>query len=142
MARLSASSSCTPALFKCEETISKGQESTSMAALPCACMSTSTSTPASSSKESWNMMINSHEQDENSDQDIVAINGCSTPKARRFRIPDISSSSCPPAPKKRRVTSSYVSNRSPIAFYAPPDIELFFFLAFQNIPAGVALQKI
>ncbi|KAG2687057.1 hypothetical protein I3760_09G035600 [Carya illinoinensis] len=136
MAPASASSSCsTPALFKCEETKSKGQESTSMAALPaCACSTTST-TPASSSRESLNMMINSHEKDENSDQDIVAIKGFSTPKARRFRIPDISYSSCPPAPKKRRVTSSYVSNRSPIAFYAPPDIELFFFLAFQNIPA-------
>lgn len=64
----------------------------------------------------------------NGDEGIL-VSGCSTPKAQRFRIPD--TSSCPPAPKKRRVSSL-----SPIAvapFFAPPDIELFFFLAFQNI---------
>lgn len=130
----SSSSSSTPSLFKCEEAKPKHQETSMEGLRPCDC---STSSTASSSKESRNMMINSQQDDDNqnSDQDIVAINiGCSTPKGRRFRIPDISSS-CPPAPKKRRVTSRYVSNTSPTAFYASPDIELFFFLAFQNIPA-------
>jgi hypothetical protein len=89
-------------------------------------------------KESWNISSLQQEDDNiNGDhQQDILVSGCSTPKAQRFRIPEISS--CPPAPKKRRVTSSSscISNRSsPIAFFAPPDIELFFFLAFQNIPA-------
>ncbi|KAI9196533.1 hypothetical protein LWI28_024738 [Acer negundo] len=59
--------------------------------------------------------------------------GCSTPKAERFRIPEIVT--CPPAPKKQRVmTSSNCSlHRTPIAFYAPPDLELFFFCALRDI---------
>ncbi|KAJ4971671.1 hypothetical protein NE237_004770 [Protea cynaroides] len=59
------------------------------------------------------------------------ISGCSTPKAQRFRIPEILS--CPPAPKKRRVASNYSSPRTPISFFAPPDLELFFFFAFRDI---------
>ncbi|KAB1200381.1 hypothetical protein CJ030_MR0G007464 [Morella rubra] len=87
---------------------------------------------ASSSKSSRDMITG---QKSMSGVDNLVISGCSTPKASRFRIPE--TSSCPPAPKKRRLsstTSSYVSNRSPIPFFAPPDIELFFLLAFQNIP--------
>lgn len=54
--------------------------------------------------------------------------GCSTPKAKRFRIPELLT--CPPAPKKRRVTSNCTSsNKIPIAFFASLDIELFFFSA-------------
>ncbi|XP_022944116.1 cyclin-dependent protein kinase inhibitor SMR13 [Cucurbita moschata] len=50
--------------------------------------------------------------------------GCSTPKAERFRIPDILT--CPPAPKKPRPSSDCSLRRSPIAFFAPPELELFF----------------
>uniref|UniRef100_A0A2K1ZX84 Uncharacterized protein n=1 Tax=Populus trichocarpa TaxID=3694 RepID=A0A2K1ZX84_POPTR len=74
------------------------------------------STTATSSKESCN----------------EGIVGCSTPKAQRFKIPE--TLSCPPAPMKRRVTTKCSSKKSPIAFFASPDIELFFFLAFHNIP--------
>jgi hypothetical protein len=97
----------------------------------------STSSTASSFKESWDI-INGHEDhNNNGTEDILVTTGCSTPKAQRFRIPEMSS--CPPPPKKRRVSSSSscVSNLSPMNFFAPPDIELFFFLAFQNIPAWV-----
>nr|POE49926.1 cyclin-dependent protein kinase inhibitor smr13 [Quercus suber] len=86
---------------------------------------------ASNSVESWNI---NNGQDYNNGEDI-SVTVCSTPKAQRFRIPEMLS--CPPAPKKRRVTSSFVSDsniRSPIPFFAPPEIELFFFLALQNIP--------
>ncbi|CAK9164690.1 unnamed protein product [Ilex paraguariensis] len=71
--------------------------------------------------------------------DFIDLNGadvptsaCSTPKAERFRIPEIQT--CPPAPKKRRVVSSCSLQRTPIAFFAPPDLELFFFFALQDIP--------
>nr|GMD71478.1 cyclin-dependent protein kinase inhibitor SMR9 [Ipomoea batatas] len=62
---------------------------------------------------------------------------CSTPKAERFRIPAMET--CPPAPKKRRVMTSWPppslrrsSNTPPIAFFAPPDIELFFYFALRG----------
>ncbi|KAK3032974.1 hypothetical protein RJ639_035802 [Escallonia herrerae] len=58
--------------------------------------------------------------------------GCSTPKAQKYRIPEIVT--CPPAPKKRRVASSCSLRRSPIAFFAPPDLELFFVFALGDIP--------
>ncbi|KAG6590203.1 Cyclin-dependent protein kinase inhibitor SMR13, partial [Cucurbita argyrosperma subsp. argyrosperma] len=55
---------------------------------------------------------------------------CSTPKAERFRIPEIKI--CPPAPKKQRITSNCSSQKpSPISFFASPDIEMFFFLSSQ-----------
>ncbi|KAK9939672.1 hypothetical protein M0R45_016361 [Rubus argutus] len=56
---------------------------------------------------------------------------CSTPKAERFRIPEIVS--CPPAPKKQRVNSNCLFRRTPIAFFAPPDLELFFYFANRGI---------
>ncbi|RDX72980.1 Cyclin-dependent protein kinase inhibitor SMR13, partial [Mucuna pruriens] len=57
---------------------------------------------------------------------------CSTPKGKRFRIPEVLT--CPPAPKKRRVAITCSSKRSPIAFFASPDIELFFFSAIKTVP--------
>ncbi|KAL3533808.1 hypothetical protein ACH5RR_007329 [Cinchona calisaya] len=63
--------------------------------------------------------------------------GCSTPKAKRFRIPEILS--CPSAPKKRRVVAVAADDclskgsSTTIAFFAPPDLEAFFFSAFQKI---------
>ncbi|XP_022148810.1 cyclin-dependent protein kinase inhibitor SMR15-like [Momordica charantia] len=58
--------------------------------------------------------------------------GCSTPRAERFRIPEIVT--CPPAPKKQRPVSDCSFRRSPIAFFAPPELELFFFFALPDIP--------
>ena len=59
----------------------------------------------------------------------------STPKAKRFRIPEIRT--CPSAPKKRRIAAAdqCLSKRSSttIAYFAPPDIEVFFLGAFQKI---------
>ncbi|XP_050221320.1 cyclin-dependent protein kinase inhibitor SMR13 [Mercurialis annua] len=55
---------------------------------------------------------------------------CSTPKAKKFRIPEIET--CPPAPKKQRVISNCSLKRRPIAFFASPDLELFFFCALRH----------
>ncbi|KAF5937216.1 hypothetical protein HYC85_024722 [Camellia sinensis] len=62
----------------------------------------------------------------------VTTSGCSTPKGQRFQIPEIST--CPPAPKKQRVLSNCSLRRTPIAFFAPPDLELFFFFALRDVP--------
>uniref|UniRef100_A0A9I9D8H1 Uncharacterized protein n=1 Tax=Cucumis melo TaxID=3656 RepID=A0A9I9D8H1_CUCME len=59
--------------------------------------------------------------------DECSDGGCSTPKAERHRIPEILT--CPPAPKKPRAVSDCSFRRSPIAFFAPPELELFFFVA-------------
>ncbi|KAH7543537.1 uncharacterized protein LOC107412600 [Ziziphus jujuba] len=70
--------------------------------------------------------------DNDDDDDGVSTSECSTPKAQRFRIPEIVT--CPPAPKKQRVVSDFSTlQRSPIAFYAPPDLELFFSFALRGI---------
>ncbi|KAK4419572.1 Cyclin-dependent protein kinase inhibitor SMR9 [Sesamum alatum] len=64
------------------------------------------------------------------------ISACSTPKGRRFRIPEIKT--CPPAPKKRRLFTaagcSSLRRSTPVAFFAHPDIELFFYLALRGVP--------
>ncbi|GFY98245.1 hypothetical protein Acr_12g0007860 [Actinidia rufa] len=57
--------------------------------------------------------------------------GCSTPKAKRYRLPE--TLSCPPPPKKKRVAAKCSPRSSPIAFFSPPDIELFFLFAFRDI---------
>ncbi|EXB53129.1 hypothetical protein L484_006949 [Morus notabilis] len=79
-------------------------------------------TSDSSFIESCNNIVHDHED--------FAVSGCSTPKAERYKIPELLS--CPPPPKKRKVAPSFSSNRSPIAFFAPPDLGLFFFFAFLN----------
>ncbi|KAK4441458.1 Cyclin-dependent protein kinase inhibitor SMR13 [Sesamum alatum] len=66
------------------------------------------------------------------DVEMCSNSGCSTPKAERFRIPEIKT--CPPAPKKRRMVTSCFSRRTSISFFAPPDIELFFNYALCSIP--------
>ncbi|TKY62603.1 hypothetical protein E2542_SST12461 [Spatholobus suberectus] len=71
-------------------------------------------------------------EEDNTKEDVCS-SGCATPKAKRFRIPEVLT--CPPAPKKRRVMPNCSSNRSPIAFFASPDIELFFFSALRNVSA-------
>ncbi|KAL4297220.1 hypothetical protein GQ457_12G026070 [Hibiscus cannabinus] len=63
--------------------------------------------------------------------DDISTSPCSTPKAPRFRIPEVDT--CPPAPKKQRVLSNCSLQRTPIAFFAPPDLELFFFFAHRDI---------
>ncbi|KAM7524530.1 hypothetical protein LguiA_014432 [Lonicera macranthoides] len=55
---------------------------------------------------------------------------CSTPKAQRFRIPEIRP--CPPAPKKKRVAPICSSKTSPIAFFASQEIEVFFLYTLGN----------
>ncbi|XWS71159.1 hypothetical protein CRYUN_Cryun03dG0115300 [Craigia yunnanensis] len=63
--------------------------------------------------------------------DISTTSPCSTPKAQRFRIPEMDT--CPPAPKKQRALSNCSLQRTPIAFFAPPDLELFFLFALRDI---------
>ncbi|GAV56928.1 hypothetical protein CFOL_v3_00467 [Cephalotus follicularis] len=85
-----------------------------------------------STSASFSMMgeVNYYE-DADDDNDHVSTSGCSTPKAQRFRIPEIET--CPPAPKKQRVVPNCSLQRTPIAFYAAPDLELFFFFALRDI---------
>ncbi|KAK7299875.1 hypothetical protein RJT34_10703 [Clitoria ternatea] len=67
--------------------------------------------------------------------DDVAAPACSTPKGQKFRIPEIST--CPPAPKKPRVLSNCSLRRSlPLAFFAPPDLEIFFCVALRDVPVS------
>ncbi|KAJ6424764.1 hypothetical protein OIU85_001349 [Salix viminalis] len=61
----------------------------------------------------------------------ISASACSTPKAERFRIPEIQT--CPPAPRKQRIISNCSLQRRPIAFFAPPDLELFFFYAIHDV---------
>ncbi|XP_061376380.1 cyclin-dependent protein kinase inhibitor SMR9-like [Gastrolobium bilobum] len=61
----------------------------------------------------------------------VSNSACSTPKGHKFRIPEIST--CPPAPKKPRVLSNCSLRRSPLSFFAPPDLELFFLVALRDV---------
>lgn len=70
---------------------------------------------------------------EEDNEEGICSSGCVTPKAKRFRIPEILT--CPPAPKKRRVMPNCSKNRPPITFFASPDIELFFFSALRNVSA-------
>ncbi|KAF8044001.1 hypothetical protein BT93_A2090 [Corymbia citriodora subsp. variegata] len=59
---------------------------------------------------------------------------CCTPKAEKFRIPEILS--CPPAPlKKRRVSLALNGSlrKSPITFFTHPDIDAFFLVAFHSV---------
>ncbi|GFP98787.1 hypothetical protein PHJA_002022600 [Phtheirospermum japonicum] len=57
---------------------------------------------------------------------------CSTPKAERYRIPEIET--CPPAPKKRRMsTNNFSLRRTSISFFSHPDIELFFNFALCGV---------
>lgn len=56
--------------------------------------------------------------------------GCSTPRGRRHRIPDIVT--CPRAPKKPRVSLRCSSGRK-IAFFSPPELEVFFFFALRGV---------
>lgn len=93
--------------------------------------STSSTTTTTTTK---NLLQLDHDDDTSSSSSSGS--GCSTPKAQRFRIPEIVT--CPPAPKKQRVVSNCSSlqrnpSSRPIAFFAPPDLELFFFFALRDI---------
>ncbi|CAA0815286.1 Unknown protein [Striga hermonthica] len=65
------------------------------------------------------------------DEEVLPGSICSTPKAERFRIPEIKT--CPPAPKKRRISANCSSRRTSIAFFSHPDIELFFNFPLRGI---------
>ncbi|THF98826.1 hypothetical protein TEA_001758 [Camellia sinensis var. sinensis] len=70
------------------------------------------------------------EEEEEEDSDVCG-GGCCTPKAEKFRIPELLS--CPPpAPKKLRLAPNCSLQTSPISFYASPDIDLFFLFALSN----------
>ncbi|RDX69732.1 Cyclin-dependent protein kinase inhibitor SMR13, partial [Mucuna pruriens] len=90
-----------------------------------------------SSSSSQEQGIGNINVEEDSNEDVCS-SGCATPKAKRFRIPEVLT--CPPAPKKRRVMPNCSSNRSPIAFFASPDIELFFFSALRKVPREYEVQ--
>lgn len=54
----------------------------------------------------------------------IPASGCCTPKSEKSRIPEMLT--CPPAPKKQKVAQNCALRRRQIAFFAPPDVELFF----------------
>lgn len=58
-------------------------------------------------------------------QDLVHEYSCATPKGKRFRIPEIST--CPPAPKKRKIAATAKSclprRLSNDAMFSPPDVD-------------------
>lgn len=96
--------------------------------------STSSTTTTTTTTTTKNLLLLDHDDDTSSSSSSGS--GCSTPKAQRFRIPEIVT--CPPAPKKQRVVSNCSSlqrnpSSRPIAFFAPPDLELFFFFALRDI---------
>ncbi|XP_047978867.1 cyclin-dependent protein kinase inhibitor SMR9 [Salvia hispanica] len=63
----------------------------------------------------------------------ILDSGSSTPKGERFRIPEMTS--CPPAPKKRRIRAAVsCSLRRKPTFFASPDIDLFFYFALRGVP--------
>lgn len=93
------------------------------------------STTTTTTTTTKNLLLLDHDDDTSSSSSSSG-SGCSTPKAQRFRIPEIVT--CPPAPKKQRVVSNCSSlqrnpSSRPIAFFAPPDLELFFFFALRDI---------
>ncbi|KAG8650718.1 hypothetical protein MANES_07G063550v8 [Manihot esculenta] len=69
----------------------------------------------------------------------ISSSSYSIPKAQRFRIPE--RLSCPPIPMKRRVAPTWSSKESPITFFAPLDIEIFFFFSFRKITTLHTLQN-
>ncbi|PIN16697.1 hypothetical protein CDL12_10662 [Handroanthus impetiginosus] len=70
-------------------------------------------------------------QDSECDKGVEAMkSSCSTPKGKRFKIGGMVS--CPPAPKKRRITTMCLNKRPHIEFFAPPELEVFFLYAFRN----------
>ncbi|GMN54768.1 hypothetical protein TIFTF001_023896 [Ficus carica] len=102
-------------------------------------MATKTSTKRSYKQKRQQEVLDQSEEkkissnmDKNVDiEEEIVVSGCSTPKSERHKIPELLS--CPPPPKKRKVSPSCSTvDRSPIAFFAPPDLELFFFFAFRN----------
>ncbi|CAI9785748.1 unnamed protein product [Fraxinus pennsylvanica] len=98
--------------------------------------SPSSTSPAKPSLINDSVKIDSGSTDCDRSIDMLSTStssACSTPKAERFRIPEIKT--CPPAPKKRRIVTGCSLRRSPIAFFHPPDIELFFYFALRGISA-------
>ncbi|CAN8288310.1 unnamed protein product [Cochlearia groenlandica] len=55
--------------------------------------------------------------------------GCCTPKSKKSRIPEMLT--CPPAPKKLKMAQNIAlkKRKRQIAFFANPDIELFFVIS-------------
>ncbi|KAK4767028.1 hypothetical protein SAY86_014779 [Trapa natans] len=60
--------------------------------------------------------------------------GCLTPRDHKFRIPELLV--CPRAPMKRRGSPKCVPRTTPVKFFAPPDIDLFFLNAYRSLPSG------
>lgn len=109
---------------------SRKQETTIV--LPCN-SSTTTNTTASSDNNNHPSKLDGLDFDSvvgDDNMTTTSTSGCSTPKAQRFRIPEILT--CPPAPMKKRVFSNCRPSR-PIAFFAPPDLELFFLFELRDV---------
>ncbi|KAK1281615.1 hypothetical protein QJS10_CPB22g01351 [Acorus calamus] len=94
---------------------------------------------ATTKKRKANHTVTTEESESTATGDEGAVfpsssSGCSTPKAERFRIPELRH--CPPAPKRRRrlaIHGGLERRRLPIKFFTPPDLELFFYAAIHNV---------
>lgn len=127
--RSTRKSSSRKTLFKKKPQNSKKNQEISVISSP-----SSTSAAKPSSNDSVKIDSGSIDCDQSIDMlSTSTSSACSTPKAERFRIPEITT--CPPAPKKRKIVTSCSLRRSPITFFDPPDIELFFYFALRGISA-------
>ncbi|ESW17611.1 hypothetical protein PHAVU_007G253900 [Phaseolus vulgaris] len=115
-------------LVKCKKVVERMQKKKSMAR-SYATPTTSSSSSSSSSYSSSGTKEVIKSVDDDNEEDT-----CCTPKGKRFRIPEVST--CPPAPKKRRVAITCSTKKSPIAFFASPDMELFFFSGIKSVAAS------
>ncbi|GER46048.1 cyclin-dependent protein kinase inhibitor SMR3 [Striga asiatica] len=89
----------------------------------------------SKNQESWTLLPDIPKAFDNKNvenEEVLSGCNCSTPKAERFRIPEIKT--CPPAPKKRRISANCSSRRTSITFFSHPEIELLFNFALCGIP--------
>ncbi|CAI9781277.1 unnamed protein product [Fraxinus pennsylvanica] len=124
-ARSTRKSSSRRTLFKKKPQNAKKNQKISVVSSP-----SSTSQAKPSSNDSLKIDSGSIDCDQSIDM-LSSSSACSTPKADRFRIPEITT--CPPAPKKQRIVTSCSLRRSPIAFFDPPDMQLFFYFALRGI---------
>ncbi|KAL5986652.1 hypothetical protein ACLOJK_014985 [Asimina triloba] len=90
---------------------------------------------SSMSKAPTSPQFNHPQVDEGKNSIDIRSDDCSTPKSSRIPArPDLLP--CPPAPKKKRA-ALHSSKRIPAAstsFFNAPELELFFFFAFRNVP--------
>ncbi|EEF47147.1 hypothetical protein RCOM_1342750 [Ricinus communis] len=64
------------------------------------------------------------EEKSNTEKTTTAVSDCTTPTAKEYKIPDVMT--CPPAPRKRKVSLSVKRNRVRVVkqFFTSPELEV------------------